>query len=124
MNRVETGNRGVQDEKEERLARERAGRERGSAETQGKRSPSLRSDLRPDDHDLGGLDEGGGGVAFLEGELARGVSGDDRRDALVADGEDDLREEAFDLDLRDSAEKLVSAADARVKQPATRGGIC
>jgi len=69
--------------------------------------------LRPDNHHLGGFDEGGGSIALLEGELAGGVGGDDGGNALVAGGEDDFGEEALNLDLRDGADELVPAADAR-----------
>jgi hypothetical protein len=44
-----------------------------------------------DDHDLGGFDEGSGGLAFAELHLAGGVGGDDGGDLLVADLEGDLR---------------------------------
>ena len=41
--------------------------------------------LDADDHDLGGFDEGAGGLAFAELHLAGGVGGDDGGDLLVAD---------------------------------------
>ncbi len=55
------------------------------------------------DHDFSGFDEGYGGVAGLEGEFADGVGGDDGGDALIADGEDDLGEQALDDDFNDGA---------------------
>ena len=55
--------------------------------------------LHADDHHLGGFDEGGGGLAFAELHFAGGVGGDDGGDALVGDLEDDLGEQARDLDF-------------------------
>lgn len=68
--------------------------------------------LRPADHNFSGFDEGDGRVARFEGEIAGAVSGDDGGDALVADGDDYLSEQAVDDDLYDGAEELVSTADA------------
>ena len=64
------------------------------------------------DHHFGGLDEGHGVVAGFEGEFADCVGRDDGGDALIANGEDHLGEQAFDFDLDDGAEQLVAAADA------------
>src|SRR6266702_6060988 len=66
------------------------------------------------DHHVGGLDESGGGVAFLQLQLAHCVGGDDGGDVAVDEGEDDLGEEAFDADTYDFARELVPAADAAV----------
>ena len=41
--------------------------------------------LDPDDHDFGGLDEGGRLVADFEPQFADRVGGNDRGDALAAD---------------------------------------
>ena len=71
---------------------------------------------RPRNHDFGGLDERDGGVAGLEGQLADGVGGDDGRDALIADREHHLGEQAVDGDFDDRAEQLVAAADARSRR--------
>src|SRR5271157_3253247 len=64
------------------------------------------------DHDFGGFDEGDGGITGFESEFAGAIGGDDGCDALVADGKDDLGEEAVDNDLCDGAEELVTAADS------------
>lgn len=76
------------------------------------RRTEVRPLLRPNNHDLSGFDKGGGGVTGLEVELARGVGGDDGRDALIADGENDLCHEAVDDDFSDRAPQLITAADA------------
>ena len=65
-----------------------------------------------EDHDFGGLDEGGGSLAGLQIHVARGAGGDDRRDALFADGENDLSHEAADADAGDTAHQLIPAAHA------------
>ena len=64
------------------------------------------------DHDLSGLDEGNGGVAAFKGQFADGIGGDDGSNVLVANGEDDFCEQAFDGDFEDGAEQLIAAADA------------
>lgn len=74
------------------------------------------------DHDVGGFDEGGGGVATFELHLADGVGGDDGGDALVVDGEDDLGHEAVDLDVDDFADELVASADLAVALAGACGG--
>jgi len=66
------------------------------------------------DHDVGGFDEGGGGVAFFELKLADGVGRNDGGDVGVADGEDDFGEQAFDADADDLAGELVAAADLAI----------
>jgi len=75
------------------------------------------------DHDLGGFDEGGGGVAFFEMQLADGVGGDDGGDGLLADAEDDAGEEAVDGDVGDDADELVAAADLLTLGAAGFGGL-
>ena len=77
------------------------------------------------DHDLGGLHEGGGGLAFAELHLADSVGGDDGGDALRGAGvdlEDDLGEEAGEFDLDDGADDLVAAAGGA--EALARGGGC
>jgi len=65
-----------------------------------------------EDHDLGGLDEGGGGLAGLEVHLTGGTGGDDGGDLLAADGDFDFGHESADADLIDAADELVAATDA------------
>ncbi len=72
----------------------------------------MTASLWPGDHHFGGLDEGDGNVAFLQVKVGDGVGGDDGGDALHAERDDDLGEQAVNLDLGDAAEKLVAAADA------------
>jgi hypothetical protein len=69
-------------------------------------------DLQSDDHDFGGLDERGDGLAFFQTQLANGIAGDDGGDALAADGEGDLGDQAVNFYIGDAADELVAAADA------------
>lgn len=64
------------------------------------------------DHNFGGFDQGESGVAGFEGELAYGVGGDDGGDALIADGQDDLGQQAFNDNFKYGAGELVASADA------------
>jgi len=64
-----------------------------------------------EDHDLGGLDQGGDGLALLETHFTDGICGDDGGNALAADGKRDLRHEAHRLDLRNPADELISSTD-------------
>src|ERR1700737_5204831 len=74
------------------------------------------------DHYVGGFDQGGGGVSAFELHLADGVGGDDRGDALVADGEYDLGHQAVDLEVYDFAYELIAAADLAVAFAGADGG--
>ncbi len=65
----------------------------------------------PSDHDLGGFHQRRGCLTFAELHLARGIGGDDRGNALVADGEDDLGEQSADLDFNDLSNELIASAD-------------
>ena len=67
--------------------------------------------LDAEDHYLGGLDQGGGGVALLEAQFADGVGGDDGGDVLLADAEGDLCEKAAVFDGYDAADELIAAGD-------------
>ena len=62
-------------------------------------------------HYLGGLHQGRGGLAFTKLHLAGRVGCDDGGNALVADREDDLGEQAADLHFDDLADQLISSAD-------------
>src|SRR5438445_4507639 len=64
-----------------------------------------------EDHDFGGFDEGGGALAGLEAEFARGVGGDERSDLLFADAERNLGEEAVVFNGDDAADELIPAGD-------------
>src|SRR5690348_4726814 len=68
--------------------------------------------LDADNHNLGGLDEGGGGLAGLEAHFAGGAGGNDGGDALPADGDFHFRHEAADAHLLDASHQLIAAADA------------
>ncbi len=68
--------------------------------------------LHANDHDFGGLDERGGGVALLETHFSNRIRGDNGGDALAADGEGDLGHQAADLDVQDAADELIAPADA------------
>lgn len=78
--------------------------------------------LGPDDHHFGGFDESGCCIALFESQLARRIGGDDRRDALIADCQDDFGEKTFDFDLHDCADKLVTSADSRPGSERLRRG--
>jgi hypothetical protein len=73
----------------------------------------VRAGSGADDHDLSGLDEGGGGDAFLERELAGGVGGDDGSHLLLINGEYNLGQQALNLNLRYGADELIASTDAR-----------
>ena len=60
------------------------------------------------DHDFRGFHERGGGLPLAELHLAGRVGGDDGSDALVADGEDDLGQQAAELDFDDSADEAFT----------------
>ena len=68
--------------------------------------------LEADDHDFGGFYKGGDGLAFFQAHFANGIGGDDGGDALAADGEGDLRDQAADFYVSDAADELVAPADA------------
>ena len=55
-------------------------------------------------------------VARFEGEIADRVGGNDGRDALAADGEHDLGEQALDGDFEDGAQQLIASADAAARR--------
>ena len=54
--------------------------------------------------------------------VARGTGGDDRRDPLFADGENDLSHEAADADAGDSAHQLIPTAHTAHYGVALRDG--
>src|SRR4029077_19431066 len=58
------------------------------------------------------LIRGGSGLAGLQIHVARGTGGDDRCDALFADGENDFSHEAADADAGDSTHQLIPPAHA------------
>lgn len=66
----------------------------------------------PQDHDLGGFDQGSRSLAWLEIHFAGRTRGDDGGDLLIADGNLDLRHQAADADAVDSAYELISPAHA------------
>src|SRR5579863_2945933 len=68
--------------------------------------------LEPDDHDFGGLHERRHGLAFFQAQFANRVRGDDGRNALAADGEGDLCDQAVHFYVGDAADELVASADA------------
>lgn len=68
--------------------------------------------LQAADHHFSGFDQGNGLLAGPEGEFADGIGGDDGGDTLIADRKDDLGEQTFDSDFKNSTEELVSTADA------------
>src|ERR1700683_475969 len=68
--------------------------------------------LKPNDHDFGGLHEGGDGLAFFQTQFANRVGGDDGGDALASDGEGDLGDQAVNFDVGDAADELIAPADA------------
>ena len=64
-----------------------------------------------EDHDFRRLDQGGDGLALLEAHFTDGIRGDDRGNALAADGKRDLRHQPHGLDLSDAADELISSTD-------------
>ena len=64
-----------------------------------------------EDHDFRRLDQGGDGLALLEAHFTDGIRGDDRGNALAADGKRDLRHQPHGLDLGDAADELISSTD-------------
>jgi hypothetical protein len=68
--------------------------------------------LDPDDHDLSGLDESGGGLASLEVHFAGGTGSNDGSDALSANGDFHFRHEAADAHFLDATHQLIAATDA------------
>ena len=68
--------------------------------------------LKPDDHDFGGLHEGGDGLAFFQAQFADCIRGDDGGNALPSDGEGHLRDQAVNFYVGDAADELVASADA------------
>ncbi len=78
--------------------------------------------LRSSDHDFSGFDEGDGLFAGLQFQFANGVGGNDGGNALIADGEHHLGQQAVDLDLDKGTNKLVASADARRPQVGGAGG--
>jgi TPR repeat protein len=68
--------------------------------------------LDADNHDLGGLDESGGGLAGLEAHFAGGTGGDYGGDALPADGDFDFRHQTADAHFLNASHQLIAAADA------------
>src|ERR1700722_4414604 len=68
--------------------------------------------LKPDDHDFGGLHEGGDGLALFQAQFADCIRGDDGGDALAADGKGHLRDEAVNFYVGDAADELIASTDA------------
>jgi hypothetical protein len=68
--------------------------------------------IRYYDHDLGGLDEGGGNLPLFQTQLAHCIGCDDGGNVLLTDRESDLREQAVDLDICDTPNELIAPADA------------
>jgi hypothetical protein len=64
------------------------------------------------DHDFGGFDEGGGGLARFELHLASGSCSDDRSDLLAANRNLYFRHQAADPDRIDPSHQLIPPADA------------
>jgi hypothetical protein len=74
--------------------------------------------LQPDDHDLGGFYKGGDGLAVFQAHFADGIGGDDGRNPLAAHGKRNLGEQAADLDVGNTPDELVPAADpAKIGAP-------
>ena len=65
--------------------------------------------LNPGDHHFRGLHQRSGGLAFAQLHFARGVSGDDGSDLLVADGQDDFGEQAAEFDFNNFAHELIAS---------------
>src|SRR3984885_1239570 len=78
----------------------------------GRGSAARSEKLEPDDHDFGGLYQSGDGLAFFQAQFANRVGGDDGGNALAADGEGHLRDQAVNFYVGDTADELVAAADA------------
>src|SRR5581483_8969444 len=64
------------------------------------------------------FDQGGGCLTFLEVHLTHRARRDQRCDELPAYRERDLAHESADTDVNNSADKLITAADARVADAA------
>ena len=69
------------------------------------------SRLDANDHDLGGLHQRSGGLAFAQLHFAHGIGGDDRGNLLVSDGEHNFCEQAADPDFNDFPDQLVTPAE-------------
>jgi hypothetical protein len=63
------------------------------------------------DHYFGGLYQRGSFVTTPQTHFARGIGRDDRGDVLAADGELDLRQQAFNSHFHNAAYQLIAAAD-------------
>lgn len=77
-----------------------------------KRGEQRRVALQPDDHDLGGFYKGGDGLALFQAHFANGIGGDDGRNPLAAYRNCNLSEQAADLDVGNTPDELIAAADA------------
>jgi hypothetical protein len=73
--------------------------------------PGLPVPRWPDDHHLGGFDEGGSHIACSQLKLAAGVASNDRSHSLATYVKSDFGEEADDLNRCDPAHQLVAATD-------------
>src|ERR1700677_3648465 len=77
-----------------------------------KRGEQRRIALHPDDHDLGGFYQGRDGLAVFQAHFPDGIGGDDGRNPLATDGKRNLGHQAADLDVGNTPDELVPAADA------------
>jgi hypothetical protein len=77
-----------------------------------KRGEPRRVALQPDDHGLGGFYKGGDGLAVFQAHFADDIGGDDGRNPLAAHGNRNLGEQAAALDVGNTPDELVPAADA------------
>jgi len=78
--------------------------------------------LGTDDHDFGGFDQRGGGLANFQAHLAHCVRCNDGRDVLTTDGQRYLGHQPADLDFGDAARELVAPADpAEIRPPLVDG---
>jgi hypothetical protein len=73
-------------------------------------------------HDFSGFNESDGCVARLQGQFADCIGGDNRRNPLIANGDNDLGQQAFDGDFEYRTEQLIPSADSAAAGAGSRSG--
>ena len=83
-----------------------------------------KSSSHSQDHHFGGLNQRGSGLPRFQVHLAGGSRRDDRRDLLIADGDNHLRHQSTDAHVLDPANQLIPAAQAAHDERTLRSGSC